>query len=440
MRRHHALLLLSAALFALTPLACGCGGDDDDDDNDDEQPEADDDADPSDDDDDDTAPADDDNLPDDDPPYHDMDGYPEPFDPTQPGPYAVGVKTYVFVDESRDDFASRGKRTLLTEVWYPAPEWTRMLPRDSVRNFLGEWYDVIHGIGQFLLPPDELANFDAIRDVARDVPIYPGGNPFPLILVSHGNAAIRFASMSFAEYFASHGYIVVAPDHIGNAVFVTLPGRLQIYNPLLTPFEFTDRIDDFRFLVDKFTELGLDDPDGFFTKRIDLNRIGAMGHSFGAVTAAESVVVDDRIKAGIEMAGFVFPIWDSAYNDPMMFWYAGEDETMEDVEPLVRFVDFPFAPSPKFLINLFDAGHYTFSDACILIPSLLGNGDGCGEGDRRETDEPFDYIEHDKAMQILNTYNTAFFGYTLKGQEEMLDVLTENLFPEDLDLKYELDE
>src|SRR5687768_5605916 len=51
-------------------------------------------------------------------------------DPSTFGPYAVGVRTMTFVDDTRDAPAPRysGKRTLTVEVWYPAAESARGKP------------------------------------------------------------------------------------------------------------------------------------------------------------------------------------------------------------------------------------------------------------------------------------------------------------------------
>ncbi|MCZ7584426.1 MAG: hypothetical protein M5R36_14385 [Deltaproteobacteria bacterium] len=419
-------VLFLSMLAALIAAPIACVGSSDDDDDDDEAPSVGGDDDVAADDDDDGAS-----------PHQPADDFAEPYDPTAPGPYAVGVKTYIFVDESRDDYASRGKRTLLTEVWYPAPRWTVQLPRDKMRNFLGDWYPVFRNIAKLFLPEDELDNFEAVRDVARDVPAFAQGGPFPLVLISHGNSSIRFASMSVAEYLASHGYVVVAPDHIGNAAFVTLPDRFQIYNPILRPFCANDRVEDLIFLMDKFSDLTRGDPDGFFTGRIDVTRVGLVGHSYGAETVAETARRDGRVLAAVPMAnatGITAGETDSAF----MYMIGDEDHTTGDVNHFVRNRDYPGAPAPRFLLEFFNAGHYSFADTCI-IAATIGERDGCGPGKRKETGEPFEFIDHDLAMEIISGYITAFFGYTIKHQDVMLSALANNLYPDEISLLYELE-
>lgn len=430
-------MALAAAILAIAP-GCGCGDDDDDGTAGSAVSGADDDSSFDDD-------ADDDDAADDDAtdgefPDRDLPPPPAPWDPTKPGPYAVGNQTLLLSDPSRYDWPSRGDRLLLTEVWYPAPEFTRAWPRDRVRNFLMGWDDLIRNVLSFILPADEIANFERERGSARHAPIRRDGGPYPLVILSHGNAAIRFASMSLAEWLASHGYVVVAPDHIGNAVFVTLPDRLVIYNPILTPFSFIDRIVDFGFLIETFAAKN-DTPGDFFYDTVDAENVGVVGHSYGAVTGTEGSVFDYRIDAVVSMAGFMIPLWAGDFDTPVMFMMGREDKTLGDWNPIVRGIVLPLVPKPRVLVDVFDAGHYTFTDACVLIPTLLGGGDGCGEGTRRfGNEESFDFIDYETSQRFLGTYVTAFMNYTLKGYKDaMRPVLSTNYFPGKMDVVAEFE-
>ena len=108
---------------------------------------------------------------------------PDPTAAAARGPYAVGARTLRFTD-------SRGKE-LVVEVWYPA--------------------EVPEGAAPDPYPPTTLAG-TAVRDVPADL----RGAPYPLIGFSHGFAGIRFQSAYLTEHLASHGVVVVAPDHARN--------------------------------------------------------------------------------------------------------------------------------------------------------------------------------------------------------------------------------
>ena len=399
------ILTLLCALWWLS----ACGDDDDDDGGDDDNDDA------SDDDDDDDDNDDDDN-----------DDDTSPADPAQPGPFEVGNRTYVFVDASRNDPASQGPRTLVTEVWYPAPPEAADLPRDVLRNFFGEWDDFV--LDQLEIEgatPDEIANFDRETGSARDAPLRESAFPYPLIVFSHGLSGVRFQNYIMAEYLASHGFLVVAPDHTGNALVAPLPEEPILFNENLIFISYWQRKADLSYLITTMIDLGQDDPDGFLTGAVDPEAVGAIGHSFGGTAAIETTRHDHRIKATVDMASFMFPWGADDFTASLMFLFGLEDNTMNEAIYLFKF-DYMIALPPKFKGEFPDGGHYTFTDACILLPSLMGDADGCGEGERRRTGEPFDYIEHDLAWSILNPYITSFFGFNLRGEAHMADYLTEN--------------
>ena len=50
-------------------------------------------------------------------------------DPTASGPFPVGVTTTLLVDHSRKDALTKEPRTLVTEIWYPATDETKGMPK-----------------------------------------------------------------------------------------------------------------------------------------------------------------------------------------------------------------------------------------------------------------------------------------------------------------------
>ncbi|MBZ0271512.1 hypothetical protein K8I61_05715 [bacterium] len=404
------LITMAFAAFAFIPATAGCGGDDDDDDDDVDDDDATDD-DVSDDDADDDAADDDENA---------------VYDPADWGPYLVGNRRFIFTDTSRVDGPSRGFRTLLTEIWYPADNAAENLPPDTVGSFLENWKDLIlAALGLLGAGDDELDNVNDNTRSVFNAPIHSTGGLFPVVLLSHGNQSLRFAHWTLAEYLASHGYVVVSADHIGNAIFVTLPDRLAIYSILHYPFALDARIGDMAFLADTVERLNANDPEGFFTGRLNTHALGAVGHSFGGWTVFDWAQADGRARAVVDMALPVDPA-DFDSDAALMLMSGGEDRTVDEWHPVS---DGGANPSDGVYIEILDAGHYTFSNACFLFPTIAGAGDGCGEGKRGGDGEAFDYIDPALAFDIMNSYITAFFGYHLKGQDDMLPALTTNRYP-----------
>lgn len=104
------------------------------------------------------------------------------LDPSIEGPYGVGRET-VTLDDDRGG-------TLTVDVWYPAEvsgEPAAYAPT------------VFTGLAYVGAPRVEGA--------------------FPLAAFSHGFGGIRFQSFFLTEWLASHGFVVVAPDHPHNTLF-----------------------------------------------------------------------------------------------------------------------------------------------------------------------------------------------------------------------------
>lgn len=318
-------------------------------------------------------------------------------DPSRPGPYPVGVTRIELYDEARD-------RTLLTEVWYPAWDAARGLPASPATSYL---------------PPDLgfLAENSTIPLVAvRDVAFSEDG-PFPLIGFSHGSGGIRFQNTFQCEHLASHGFVVVAPDHQGNTFFDSsgTPEELRINRPL-----------DMIYVFDQMAE---------FTARsghpfedwVDLDRgFGITGHSFGAFTTMAVASMDSRIVAALPMAlgGPVSDTFDAA----TLLMLATVDVTIgPEGNDGVR-ATYDAVPGPRFLAELVDAGHYSFSFACQTGLGI-GDGDGCGTGTRFDGSE-VTFVSDMRVWDIVKNYSAALFGRYIKGVEAYDEVLATTLDPE----------
>src|SRR5438045_2845397 len=60
----------------------------------------------------------------------------EKMDLCPAGSFPVGVTTTVFMDTSRTDAFTMEPRTLVTEIWYPATDDARHLPKNKYSDFL----------------------------------------------------------------------------------------------------------------------------------------------------------------------------------------------------------------------------------------------------------------------------------------------------------------
>ncbi|MFO0600709.1 MAG: acetylxylan esterase [Myxococcaceae bacterium] len=352
---------------------------------------------------------------------------PLPFEPASPtaapdpakfGPYPVGVRTVTFEDTGRRD-AAGNPRVLVTEIWYPAVQTTRGQP--------GVVYDILPiftpeqqaAIGVGTIP---LLQTSAVRDAE---PARAHGK-FPLIVFSHGQAAIRWQSTYYTVLLASHGYIVVSTDHQGGTLYDVVRGQLES-----AVVGVQHRPDDVIYLLNRFTKLRDSDP---LYGLVDETRIGVTGHSFGALTSFRVAALDARVKAIVPQAPFDASVaWLGLPRPslPIHVQAAHQDKTLEwdtNVEPTM--VEVKAAGQPWWLLDISNGGHFTFSDLCAFDLASISDRvmldipganikkvleDGCGP-----TAPPASV-----AQPLINHFAVAFFNAQLRGSTQSLDLMTQ---------------
>ncbi len=217
------------------------------------------------------------------------------------GPYAVGVTSRLVNDPTRRNrYRVSTNGSFMVSVWYPA------VPGTGNRH--ARWTDP--------WVPNRVLWGDYVRYGDRNwsmvcrtrVDATPAGNqaPYPVILHSHGFGDTRgWDVQEKAEEFVSHGYLVVAVDH-WDAVYTRMPdgALLQGYYGSQTTTSIAgnqDRQADMRLIRDQLAEWNEHDPQlsGLF----DLDRLAAMGFSWGCDTVAEFCRTDPRCRAAVLFDG-----------------------------------------------------------------------------------------------------------------------------------------
>ncbi len=303
--------------------------------------------------------------------------------PDELGPWAVGRATFEVVDPDRDD------RTLPVDVWYPAID-------DGATP--ASIYDLLVAV--------------IVSDVALDAPEVAEGE-FPLLVFSHGSGGVRFQAIFLQEHLASHGFIVVAPDHVGNTA-------LDALSPNPPPFEAKDRPLDVSLVIDEMLARDAS-PGDAFEEHVDEARIGVLGHSFGGFTALaiasgfDDVPADERVSAIMPIAPAVggLPAELLAEVDVPTFVLGGTADDVTPVDPnSVRAFE-ETSGKPRWRVDVVDGGHNSFTEICLffdvlvdsglppaLLEILLGNVEqGCGP----------DLIPIEEAQVITKIYATSFF-------------------------------
>ena len=119
-------------------------------------------------------------------------------------------------------------------------------------------------------------------DILLNLYFPTAGQDFPLVLFSHGNWSDKDSYDRVIMHWVSHGYTVIAPNHLDccsavQGIFNSLRyGQVGLVQ---------GRIDDLSRLLDGIDELDALAPG--FAGKADSSRIAAAGHSFGAFSAQQ---------------------------------------------------------------------------------------------------------------------------------------------------------
>ncbi|MBL8913436.1 MAG: hypothetical protein JNM17_22245 [Archangium sp.] len=315
-----------------------------------------------------------------------------------PGRHPVGVTTFTV---ARED----GGRPLTVEVWYPADESARAASEsgfpveefesDATRRAqLKTWVEQAPAL---CTPRRALG--------ARDAPISGAASNFPLLLMSHCTECFRFSMHSLAERLATQGFIVAAPDHLENTRF---DATASISNAFLLT-----RSDDL-IAVTNALEGGIS-----VGGSARITQLAVVGHSFGAVTAGKTVERDARFKAGFLIAAPVdSPFLNSGSTPritrPLSWLLAMEDNSISYLGNDFIRDNFTRVPKPNVLVEVENAGHWTFSDIAGLGGDYLP---GCGEGKRDPDGGAFTYLDNDEGRRIALRTVTAWAKFVLEGDE-----------------------
>lgn len=102
----------------------------------------------------------------------------------------------------------------------------------------------------------------------------------PVVVMSHGLASRPEDFSQRAEHLASHGFVVVLPQHAGSDIEQVQAMLNGFSRELFKLDEFIDRPKDVSFVLDELERRNASE----FGDRLDLENVVAVGHSFGGYT------------------------------------------------------------------------------------------------------------------------------------------------------------
>ncbi|WP_017573687.1 alpha/beta hydrolase family protein [Nocardiopsis halotolerans] len=386
-----------------------------------------------------------------------------PPEPT--GPYTVGRTELHLVDPDRGHpwVPRANERDVMVSVWYPAEEEGDGTDSQEDRDDTGDTGGA--GVGEpapYVTPSladtlkSELEQAGLHRDTVdfgasfsnalQDADVADGG-PFPVVLFSPGFGVSRFLNTSNVEELASHGYVVAAMDHPYETPAVDLPdGRVLRTNAPAHGTEMyqkaiATRIADTRLVLDGLTELaeggspdasGQEQPEELGAA-LDMESVGMFGQSAGGFTAAEVMLVDERIDAGMDLDGSIgYHVGDEVWGDatlrgadrPFAFLGAGlsgsdqEPHTSEHSADLRMFVE--ASSHPVLELYMADGEHMSYVDHQWILPAV----EEFHQPDSRAWDdlvtESIGTVDPEESIRAQRAHVTAFFDAHLRGEETPL--------------------
>jgi len=177
------------------------------------------------------------------------------------GSYGVGYRQ---AELTYDRTASDEQRTLPLQIWYPtSPDPTAARADYRVSGIV-------------TVPSDA-----AIADAA-----VAEGGPFPVVVYSHGSGGEALLAYPYGELFASHGFVVISANHVGNTAIDAVAGSADPFGRIAL-----DRPADIRAMLDWLEGLDAADP---LAGRVQADNAMLIGHSFGGYTtyAAGGAAID----------------------------------------------------------------------------------------------------------------------------------------------------
>ncbi len=244
--------------------------------------------------------------------------------PKPTGPYNIGTVTYELTDTLRPEIYGDHPgepRKIKIQVWYPADN----VDGGKLTKWMSDGKKATSGIPNMYGLPLSILDYTALIDSNSysSVPISQTEKNYPVVVISHGWTGFMNLHTDIAEMLASYGYIAISINHTYGAVVSVFDDGEVIYADFdaLPDRETVDNFDTYSHaLVNTFAlddQLVLDylenypSATGVLENRIDMNRIGLLGHSTGGGGVVQTALVDARVKAVFGLDAWVEPIDDS---------------------------------------------------------------------------------------------------------------------------------
>ena len=323
--------------------------------------------------------------------------------PNQWGPFEVGVRKYQWFDMER-------MRLVPTTIWYPG------IPGSQPK-------------AKYLVLIEGNAYSNTLADTS--------GAPYPMVLFSHGFRGVAVQSVSFTEFIASHGYVVVAMDHTGNTLTDFFSDDQKVAEVAL------ERPKDVVYAYKQACAESLKGGSPL-NGMVDPSRVAMSGHSFGGWTAL--MIGGGQVPVTEAQAACASGAPSNIFCDYVGYWPAGDivkvdpgaipglkalvalapggyssfgedgldtvkvpgmifGGTLDPTTPVPIEIDpiYGALPTPKYEVVLKDVSHMSFTNVCDIPLADQALSDYCGVEGMLEADDTFVMV-NGLAVSFLDYY------------------------------------
>jgi predicted dienelactone hydrolase len=305
--------------------------------------------------------------------------------PVASGPYAIGTRSQILVNEARieqyGELAGQA-RTFKVQYWYPADttegfEQTKWIA-DGIavpQALTRDW-----SLPFFVL--DHIVSYES--SAYLNAPISAAKPRYPIVIISHGWSSKRTLHTDLAEELASQGYLVVGVEHTYGSLATKLGENDDdfqlLFREALPPRAQTPNYLEFaNLLVETYasdiiatidTLEVLNQAPGAFQGRLDVSSIQVIGHSTGGGAAVKAAMDDNRITSVLGMDAWVEPLQDVDLNGGLstraLYLRSNGWETGENNEYLYRLLQ--SSENASLLYQIDGTTHYDFAMVYMYSP------------------------------------------------------------------------
>ncbi len=357
--------------------------------------------------------------------------------PKPTGSYSVGRTFFQCVDSNRvDPVAAKDgvKREFMVMAWYPAkPNSSQARARWMPESWASDEAALLYEQRRYSPNPLTMEQAQhAIRDPVSNsidgAPISSRKRPWPLLLFSPGAGVNPAFYSTFTEDLASLGYVVFAVVPTGWVATVFPDGhRVPTSNKRSDDLDWITGTalplwaEDLHFMIDQAEHLDRVSNNIFFRK-LDLSKVGVLGHSFGGAASILAGLRDSRIDAVLNLDGSPFGVLDkSLLPKPLMvikhnispkFARLPPDESGKAIQARVEeeLSSVYLKGRPGYRVEIAEAKHMTFCDMAVLRIWAEAGG-------RFGTDDAQD---GEKTVAVIRSYVYGFFEKFLLGRRSPL--------------------